>query len=240
MAGIGMLKDAGDNLVAWWKQEKVSGTIMPIFLILNVAILWTSADWTVTQLIANAFMLILMVWSIWQYRIRVVADNSETRLLNKEKEVEIAEIEGKYKLEHEKLELDRNEFEHKREMERFAKAIVEVEHKKKINLMDERGDFVEEQIEQKVNHILFLTENFELTDKMKEVIAEHKKEIYELRAYKKDLPEKLQLRYRDMQGMNPPKIHTTGGIIENELSAVMSQIKNNTEVKETLNDIKEN
>lgn len=226
MAGIDSIKDATDNLIKWWKQDKVSGTIMPIFLSLNIVILWKNEDWTTTQLIADAFMLALMVWSIFQYRVNAMF---ETRLsMEKSKYVEV---------EKERINLSRDEFEHRREMELFAKSIVDVEHKEKMALIVERADFVDAQIMSKVDHIIFLTENFAIDDKMARVIEKHKQEISDLREFKRSLPDRVDQRYRVLEGLEPPSVSTTGEIVKDELSAVLGQIKENIEVSETLSEI---
>lgn len=232
------MKDTGEGLYDWWKRDKISGTIMPIFLVLNVGILWLERDWTKSQLLANAFMLILMIWSIWQFRVRATAENIHIREVKSKETIELERIEKEYEFKHKQLELERERFEHKRDIENFAKSTVEAEQGRKMALIQEQADFVDDQIMSKQMHIIFLTQNFDMTNEsMKKLVDNHIKDIDKLRVYKKGLPDKINLRLKEIYDLSPPTIRTSGEMVNQELQAVLGQIKNNTNLNQTIKDI---
>lgn len=231
------LKDAGENVYEWWKKEKISGSIMPIFLVLNLLKFEDSGtNYTVTELIANGFMMAIMIYAIRQYYIR----QSKEEALDRIHKENLKEIEEKYKVDMAKISHDTRVHMQKKQVEDFAMNIVKKEKERQYAMIAEQADFITEQIVHKTDHIVFITDNFDKADQFgSELINIHKAEIDNLRQYQKLLPHKLEMTFDDFaKGINEiPNTVISGHIVKTELDTVLGKVKDNAEIRSTIEEI---
>lgn len=240
-----MIKESFDNLVNWWKNEKISGTIMPIFLLLNIIKFQTSTNYTISELIANTSFIVVMIVAIKYYYLRSTEQSKQER----EKEVRMKEIESLEKstmkevegvIEVEMLEEKRLEaqFQQKKTIEDFTMEIVRGQKERQFALVVEEADYIDKAIMDKANHIIYLAKNFTIDEKIEYLIGKHETEIAELRVEKAKLPEKVERHFKSLMNMSEiPKVGRAGEIIESELTAVLNEIDNNKDVKSTMEEI---
>ncbi len=235
---VEIISDNKNNLITIWKNDKVTGTIIPIFLTLNGYILWKNEDWTFTQIISNIFLFLAMAWSIFNTRTRMI---EETKI----------NLEYKYREKFENMEhqLRREKFEHRREMERFAKSIVEVEFQKKMKLIESQASFIDRQIMNAVDHILFLSSNFDVNDEsIKKAIAMHRSDIEWLRVYRAKLPDMIEKSMREIMSIGVPQVkfnqsETSDAVVGNmvnEVNKIIKRIIDNPEIDTALDNIDDN
>jgi len=222
------LKDAGENVYEWWKKEKISGTVMPIFLILNILKFESSGtNYTQTELIANGFFLVVMIYAIQQYYVRGERVSKE----EERTKIELAKV---------KVESDKQV--QKKQVEDFAMNVMKKEKTFQYNLIAEQAEFVTDQIVQKTDHIVFLTKHFNMQDEFTlGLIATHEMEIEELRAYQKILPRKIEQKYDDyIMGVNEiPQTSSVPVQLKSELKKTLENVLHNTELQNTIDGIEE-
>ena len=230
-----LLRDAGDGLYKWWKNEKISGTLMPIFILLNIIKFQTDTSYSINELIANASFLTLMVFAIFNFyrrseRLDKVDAEKEIGLDKNIKEKEVAM---------EKVALERDIFEHKKEVEEFSMGVIQKQREYQYSLITEQADFINEQIINKTDHIIYVTKHFTLDEKMEQVIKMHEDEIEVLRLYQRALPQKIEMRFKDflMSNKEIPRVRPAPEVIETELTAILKNIDENIEVKSVTEDI---
>lgn len=248
-----MLKDRVGNIYEWWKNEKISGTLMPIFILLNILKFQTDTAYTVNELIANASFLTLMIFSIMSYYRRSERLDKVTAVKDvgidknkREQEVafeqvnrEIEQIEKDRVLDQDTIDLDREKFNHKKDVEEFSMGVVQKQREYQYSLITEQADFINEQIINKTDHIVYVTKNFELNDKMMSVIKMHEDEIEILRLYQRNLPAKIEMRFKDflMSNKDIPRVRPAPEVIESELNAILKNVNDNIEIQSVKDDI---
>lgn len=234
-----IIRDASGNLFNWWKNEKISGTIMPIFLILNIIKFQTDTEYSINELVANASFLILMIFAIVSYyrrseRLDAINAIRDVALDKNAKEQEVAQkrAEKDYEVAMAALALEREKFEHQKEVEEFSMEIVQKQREYQYSLITEQADFINEQIINKTDHIVYITKNFPEVGNTDKVIKMHEDEIEVLREYQRELPLKIEMRFKDflISSKNIPKVKPSSEIIKTELDTVLVDIEENTEI----------
>ncbi len=235
----GWYKDAGENIYEWWKKEKISGTIMPIFLLLNILKFERSGtDYTTAELIANGFMLIVMIYAIGKFYSRSQYEDSAIR----ESDIRKEQIQADKDVELAKIANDTKVIIQEKQVQDFAMAITKKEKEYQFNLIAEQADFITEQIQDKVEHIIFLSEHFDKADDFaKTLTSMHRAEIDNLRAYQKLLPHKLEMKFDDyVKGVDeiPVLVSTTPKMVKEELNKVLDKVAHNSELQSNIDSIK--
>ena len=226
------------GLYKWWSQDKISGTIMPVFIVLNINKIGTGDQYGQTDLIANASMLIIMIVSIIFYYKRNKLANELAEVTKKEttKIVSNAEVELA------KIELERDVFEQRKSIEQFGMDVVEKQRSHQYSLITEQSDFITDQIKQKVEHIVYLAEYFEMgSEHVKKMVDTYKGQIEDLRKYQMKLPEKIEMRFKEFMVSTMPTVSPTevteSSIIKEELSEVMDKVVEDAELTDTIDAI---
>lgn len=218
------------GLYNWWGNDKLSGTIIPIFILLNVIKFQTDTAYSINELIANASFIIIITVAVMNYYRRA----SRQEEINAQVVVDVDRNKKKAEVEFEKIKLERDKFEQDRVVTNFSMDVVRRQREHQFSLIMEQGDFIDEQIVNKTDHIVYMTKNLELTEHTLNLIKMQEDEIELLRLYKRHLPQKVELRFKDfiVSTREIPKIRPTEEVLSEELSQIMKRVEENTEVEE--------
>ena len=230
------IKDFTKNLIEWWRTDKLTSTLSPIVITLNILKFRTGTNYTDTELIANGFMIILMLFSIRYYYKRHQIDALQTLNYTKYK----LSIESEERIEMRDLDIRDRELKQKKEIEDFAMDIVEKQRVYQFGLLAKRANFIYAQIMENVNSIVYLAKNFNLAEQpaIKHLITMHEKNIESLRKELETLPIDIKKSFKDFVSDED----VLGDInvskqIGNEVDAVISTIVSNAHIAEAIDDI---
>jgi len=205
------IKDNLEGLYGWWKRDKLSGTLIIILLSFVVTKLILETDYSLSQMIFVGTMTLLIIGRIGFYYHRDM--KITTKLIDHKKHIK---------------ELDHaiDKFEQQKTVENFAMTTIEMEKEKQFAMIQEQSEHIQQDICEKTDHIIYLTENFEMSSRLKDIIDMHKDEIGRLREYRIHLPEKIRLSFKDFLDVHDmPKIRTKPTEIRNELEALITEVK---------------
>jgi len=227
--------EAKDGLYKWWKNDKISGFLMPIFVLLNVLKFQNDTAYSTTELIANFSFIAVIIASVSNFYKR----SAKSDEIKAKKESRIQESKDNKEIELEKVQLDREKFEHKKSVEDFSMGVISKQREYQYSLITEQADFINEQIINKTDHIVYLSKNMVIDDKVEGVIKMHEDEIELLRLYQRNLPQKIEMRFKDflMSTREVPRILPAPELIESELGAILDNIDKNMDVTEVKEDI---
>jgi len=227
--------EAKEGLWKWWKNDKISGTLMPIFVLLNVIKFQSDTGYSINELIANFSFIVIIIFSVMSFYKR----NAKSEEIEAKRDSRIAESSDNKEVELEKVQLEREVFEHKKSVEEFSMGVVDKQRKYQYSLITEQADFINEQIINKTDHIVYMSKNFTIDGNVESVIKMHEDEIEVLRLYQRALPQKIEMRFKDflMSNKDIPRIKPSPEVVEGELNAILENINENMEIKEVTVDI---
>ena len=215
-----------DNLAQWWVQDKISGTILPILIVLNLRKFSMGEDpYTFTELIANAFMLGISMISIAGYTKRKERESKRKHEYN----LKLEELATRKAMNDGEIELKKEMFEQKRAIENFAMDVTKKQKEHQFKALLTEVDVIDEQIAHHVKQIVYISKNFDASEEsVKELVQTHFDDIDHLREYKKRIPDMMSLSFN--QYSNTEKRRTADPVpvpVSSELDDVLKQILDN-------------
>lgn len=215
-----------DNLAQWWVQDKISGTILPILIVLNLRKFSMGEDpYTFTELIANAFMLGISMISIAGYTKRKERESKRKHEYN----LKLEELATKKAMNDGEIALKQDMFEQKRAIENFAMDVTKKQKEHQFKVLLTEVDVIDKQIAHHTKQIVYISQHFDKNQEgVKELMQTHFDDIEHLREYKKKIPDMMALSFTNFS--NAEKKETAEPVpvpVSSELDEVLKQIVDN-------------